>query len=48
MAQIVKNQENNTSIVYSKYEEAKLFSCLPPETQEELLSIMREMVKKNK
>jgi len=52
MAQKVKEQEKVTGIVYSemysKHEVAKLFSCLSPEVQDELLSIMRKMVAENK
>lgn len=40
-------QEKVTGIECSAVETAKLFSCLSLDNQDELLSIMREMVKTN-
>lgn len=37
----------NCSVTCSKHEVAQLFSCLTLESQDELLSVMREMVKLN-
>lgn len=52
MNQNVKMQEKVIGIdyseMYSENEVAQLFSCLSTETQDELLSVMREMVAKNK
>ena len=47
MAQKANKQGKFIGITYSKEEAAKLFSCLSPEIQDEILSIMREMVKLN-
>ena len=52
MNQNVKMQEKviriDYSEMYSENEVAQLFSCLSTETQDKLLSVMREMVAKNK
>jgi len=48
MTQMVKNQEIIKEILYSKHEAAQLFCCLSTDIQDDLLSVMREMVAKNK
>lgn len=52
MTQAVMMQEKAISIdyseVYSKDEVVQFFNCLSPEAQDELLTVMREMVAKNK
>lgn len=48
MAEKERGQRKDTGIMYSKEEAAKLFGCLSLEAQDELLSVMREMVKLNK
>jgi len=52
MMQNVKGKTEAINIdyseLYSKNEVAQFFSCLSTEIQDELLSVMREMVAKNK
>lgn len=47
MAKNERQKGKGTGTIYSKEEAAKLFSCLSPEIQDELLGVMREMVKLN-
>lgn len=48
MAQKENQRGKVIGVTYSKEDAAKIFSCLSLEAQDELLSVMREMVSLNK